>query len=404
MDKTTKKKNLALEFILLFGLISALGDITYEGARSIYGSYLGVLGANAVAVGLITGFGEFLGYAIRAVSGYFIDKTGNSWIVTTIGYAMLISVPLLALAEHWEIAALFIILERIGKAVRSPGKDTMISHATKHIGSGFGFGISEALGQIGAIIGPLIFTVCLSSFGGYKQGVQIMWAPAILTIAVVLYTKHKYPNPSQFETITVSGGAANQKPQASKRKVSADYWLYSLFIFFSVLGFAGFPILSYHFLFQRILNQAAIPTLYAVAMAIDGLLAVFIGKLYDRMGIKVLVSISLLSIAVSVLGFSTSTAFAVISILLWGCVMSIHETVMKAAISDITPVADRGKAFGYFNTIYGMAMLIGNSAMGFIYERSVLYVILYAVIIEVLSIAVFIAFINNLKREQRKRS
>lgn len=141
----------------MFGLISAFGDITYEGARSVYGPYLGVLGANAAIIGLVSGLGEFLGYALRFVSGYFIDRTGKYWTITILGYFMLISVPLLAIAGNWQIAVLLIIIERSCKAIRSPGKDVMISHATKQVGTGFGFGIHEALDQIGAIIGPLIF-------------------------------------------------------------------------------------------------------------------------------------------------------------------------------------------------------------------------------------------------------
>ena len=391
MNKNSDRKKIAFEFILLFGLISALGDITYEGARSVYGNYLGFLGASALTIGLVTGFGEFLGYSIRFISGYFIDKTGNSWIVTILGYAMLISVPLLAIAGNWQIAALFIILERIGKAVRSPGKDTMLSHATKHIGTGVGFGISEALDQIGAIIGPLLFTMALTYMGGYKQGFKFMWIPAILAIIVVLYTRYKFPKPSTLEE------NINLKENISTKHLSKSFWYYSLFIFFSVLGFVNFPILSYHLMSKKILKEALIPALYAVAMAVDGVFAIFIGKYYDKKGSISLILIPILSIPTAVLGFFMSPVLAVISIILWGCVMSIHETIMKAVIADITSVSNRGMAYGFFNTIYGIAMLLGSTIMGCLYEYSPHYIIVFVSIIESSALIFFILFKKHIK-------
>ncbi|EKQ54345.1 MULTISPECIES: MFS transporter [unclassified Clostridium] len=398
MNQNVNKKKIALEFILLFGLISALGDITYEGARSVYGDYLGFLGASAITIGFVTGFGEFLGYALRLISGYFIDKTGDSWLVTILGYAMLISVPLLALAGNWQIAALFIILERIGKAIRSPGKDTMLSHATKHLGTGIGFGISEALDQIGGFIGPLIFTMSLSYMGGYKQGFKIMWIPAILAVMVVSYTRYKVPKPSMLEENIESSIKANEEKNISKKHFSKNFLYYSLFIFFSVLGFANFPIISYHLMSQKVLSEALIPTLYAIAMAVDGVFAIFIGKYYDEKGLFSLMLIPILSVPVAILGFSMNSVFAIIAIILWGCVMSIHETIMKAAIADITTISSRGKAYGLFNTIYGIAMLLGSTIMGYLYEYSPHSILIYVVIIEILALVIYIIFKNNINK------
>ncbi len=152
-------KKQAFLLIILFGIISLLGDIIYEGARSVNGPYLDTLGASAAAVGLIVGIGELLGYAIRLISGYFSDRTKAHWYFTIFGYGLLISVPLLAFSNLWQVAAIFIVLERIGKGIRSPARDTLVSYAAKRVGTGFGFGISEFLDQIGAFIGPLIFTV-----------------------------------------------------------------------------------------------------------------------------------------------------------------------------------------------------------------------------------------------------
>lgn len=387
------KKQLALKFILLFGLVSAFGDITYEGARSVYGPYLGALGASAAVIGLVSRVGEFLGYALRFVSGYFVDRTGKYWTITILGYALLISVPLLAIAGSWQIAVLFIILERSCKAIRSPGKDAMISHATKQVGTGFGFGIHEALDQTGAIIGPLIFTFTLTFAGGYKQGFTFMWIPAILTVLTILYTRRKFPNPSELENSIEEG-----QPKANtKQKLPKIFWYYSLFTFISVLGFVPFTIISYHFSVRNILAPSFIPTLYAIAMAIDGGFALLIGKFYDKIGFSSLALIPVLTIPIAFLGFSTSPALAVVSMVIWGCVMSIHETIMRAAIADIITITKRGSAYGIFNTLYGFAFLIGSTVMGYLYESSITYVFLFITTVEVLAILTYILFRKKLK-------
>ena len=104
----------------LIGVMSFFADFTYEGSRSIIGPYLAVLGASAAAVGIIAGFGELLGYGLRIVSGRLSDQTGNYWPITIFGYFIqMFAVPLLALAGSWQVAALLIIVERIGKATRN---------------------------------------------------------------------------------------------------------------------------------------------------------------------------------------------------------------------------------------------------------------------------------------------
>jgi MFS family permease len=105
----------ALRFIILLGLVSLFGDVTYKGARSITGPFLATLGARATIVGVVAGFGELIGYGLRLVSGYLSDRTGRYWAITIVGYIVnLFAVPLLALAGNWPLAALLMIAERTG--------------------------------------------------------------------------------------------------------------------------------------------------------------------------------------------------------------------------------------------------------------------------------------------------
>jgi len=124
----------------MLGVMSFFADFTYEGSRSIVGQYLGLLGAGALAISSISGFGELLGYGLRLFSGRGADRTGLYWPITIGGYVLQMSVvPLLALARSWQIAATLIILERVGKATRNPPRDAMLAHAGR--GDGLRLGV-----------------------------------------------------------------------------------------------------------------------------------------------------------------------------------------------------------------------------------------------------------------------
>ena len=188
-----KIREKAFRLIILFGIVSLFGDVIYEGARSINGQYLQIIGASATIVGLIAGIGEFFGYGLRLFSGYFSDKTKAYWFFTIIGYFLLVFVPLLSLTKFWQIAVLFIIIERIGKAIRNPARDTLISNATKTIGTGWGFAIHEFLDQIGALLGPLLIAFLFSTLSTDSRGIKdyqhaysILWIPFILLMLILL--------------------------------------------------------------------------------------------------------------------------------------------------------------------------------------------------------------------------
>lgn len=379
----------ALYFIVLMGIVSLFGDVTYEGARSITGPYLAMLGASAGVVGLVAGTGEFIGYALRLVSGWLSDRTKAYWPITITGYGLLIFIPCLAFAGFWQAAAVFIILERMGKGIRTPARDTILSHATKQVGRGFGFGLHEALDQIGAIIGPLIFSLVFLFKGGYKQGFTILWIPALLCIAILLIARKKVPSPEKLETCDDIKSRKNMLDTGESRKFSRIFWLYALFTFLTVAGFTNFQIISYHFKVQGVISDRLIPIFYAVAMGVDALMALIIGRIYDRVGLISLITIPVLTIPIPFLAFSHSFNLAVMSAILWGAVMGIHETIMRAAIADLTYLENRGTAYGIFNTIYGAGWFIGSTAMGLLYDFSIHYLIMFVILMEVISIPIF---------------
>lgn len=393
MDKkASQKRTKALQFIVLMGLVSLFGDIVYEGARGVSGPYLALLGASASVVGLVGGLGEFIGYALRLFSGFIADRTKAYWLFTFIGYGLLFSIPLLSLANTWWVAAIFIILERAGKAFRSPARDTILSYATKEVGRGFGFGIHEALDQIGAIIGPLIFSFILFFGGDYRSGFSILWIPALVVIGILFIARNQFPHPEKLET-------TKESENKDDKIFSRTFILYSLFTFLAVAGFANFPLISYHLKIESIMSDVQIPTLFALAMGVDALIALLIGRAYDRLGLRTLIVIPLFSLFIPFLAFSNSMASVIIGIIMWGIVLGVHETIMRAAVADLTSISRRGSAYGIFNTIYGLSWLLGGTLMGILYEISISYLIILAILFELASIPVLLA----LRREQRAK-
>lgn len=351
-----------MRFIVALGLISLLADITYEGARSIIGPFLGTLGASAFVVGFVAGFGEMIGYALRLVSGYAADKTRSYWMLTIAGYALnLAAVPLLAVAKGWWIAAILIILERTGKAIRTPSRDVMLSQAAKQVGRGWGFGLHEAMDQTGAFIGPLVVALVLAESHEYPRAFAILAIPAVLAIVTLLTARSVYPNPIQFE---------KKSPELAASGLPRAFWFYVVAAGLLAAGFVDFPLISYHFQKESLMSPATIPVFYAVAMGIEAIMALVSGKLYDKIGINALLVGILLSAASSPLVFLGGFAAALWGMALWGAGMGAQQALLRAAIANVVPVEHRGAAYGIFNTAYGVLWFAGSAAMGALYSVS----------------------------------
>jgi MFS family permease len=390
----TIQKKQAFFMIVLFGVISLFGDILYEGARGVNGPYLKTLGASAASVGLIVGIAELLGYAIRLVSGFVADKTRAHWYFMIAGYGMLIAVPLLSLANIWQTAALFIAMERIGKGLRSPARDTLVSHASRHIGTGLGFGISEFIDQIGAVAGPLLFAAALAAahsqtIAAYQSSYTLFWIPFILMLAVIFFVFGKYKKIDQLEDAP--------EPKQSTA-ITKTFWLYVAFTVITTSGFASFALIGYHLKQHHIFSDVQIPILYAFAMAIDAVAGLFIGKMYDvlkvkyqnhKAGLLLLIMLPVATAAVPFLTFSLSASTIIIGTFLWGIVMGAHDTIMKSAIADITSIKKRATGYGLFNVCYGAALFVGSTLCGVLYDFSIPLLMFTLAGLQIVSLPVF---------------
>ncbi|MBW4554006.1 MAG: MFS transporter [Aphanocapsa sp. GSE-SYN-MK-11-07L] len=363
----------ALKFVILIGIVSLCADATYEGGRSIAGAYLGALGASGAIVGLVAGAGELVGFALRLLTGYLSDKTRQYWSITTLGYILNTgAIPLLALTGRWETAAALLILERAGRAVRSPPRDVLLSHAASQIGSGFGFGLHEALDQIGAVLGPLAVAALLARQQNYQSGFAILLFPALLGLGVLLIAQQRYPNPQEFEV-------KSQTP-TNGEGLPRQFWIYLAGAALLAVGYADFPLIAFHFQRTGLMAVNTIPLFYAVAMAMDAISALLLGRLFDRNGVITLVIAVAISALFAPLAFLGTPPLALLGMALWGVGMGAQESIMKATVATIVPINQRGLAFGIFYVGYGLAWFAGSVAMGLLYDRTVVGLVYFSVV------------------------
>jgi len=380
-DQQRKK---ALFFIILLGIVSLLSDITYEGARSITGQYLAVLGASGTAVGTIAGLGEFIGYSFRLLSGYLSDRTGKYWMMILGGYAMnLLAVPLLAFTTTWQMAALLIILERLGKGIRTPSRDALLSYAVQHTGRGWGFGLHQAMDQTGAVIGPLLVTFLLYFQIGYRTSFAVLAIPAVFTLCVLIISKMLFPTPQDLEF---------KLPPLILENAAKKYWVYLLAISFVALGYVDFALIAYHFEKVGKIPVAWIPILYAIAMAADGAAGLIFGKFYDQKGIIVLIILTALTAFFVILVFFDGFYAAFFGILLWGIGMGAHDSIMKAVVAGLVPIEKRGTAYGMFNMWFGTAWFLGSAFMGYLYDISLIGLVIFSLAAQLMAVPLLFYF------------
>ncbi|NPV07634.1 MAG: MFS transporter [Anaerolineae bacterium] len=380
----------ALTFVVLLGVVSLFGDIVYEGARSITGPYLALLGASAAAVGIVAGFGELVGYGLRLVFGYISDRTQQYWPITLVGYGLtVVAVPLLALAGRWEVAALLIILERTGKAIRTPARDAMLSHATAKMGRGWGFGIHEALDQMGATVDALFVAGALAARDSYQAGFAALLVPGVLALVTLLVARLLYPAPRDLEVAS---------PPLTTHGFPRAFWLYLTAVALVAAGYADFPLVAFHFQKQAVVRGSVIPLYFALAMATDALAALVFGRLFDRIGLGILMAVSLLSALFAPLVFLGGASVALVGVALWGIGLGAQESIMRAAVAPMVAANRRGTAYGIFNTGYGLFWFLGSALMGVLYDVSLAALVIFSSAMQLASVPLLL----RVSRETRR--
>lgn len=377
-------------------MVSLFADMNYEGGRSVVGQYLVFLGTSAFALGFTAGMGEFVGYALRFISGTIADKTKKYWIIIIVGYIVqLCSLPMIGLLTSWKLAIVFIFLERVGKAIRKPAVDAVISFASKKTGSGFGFGLHEAMDQLGAFLGPALFSILLfttktnSELETYRTGLLYLFIPAGMAILVTILARFLFPHPEHFEIKT-------EMPKISEKGYSYQYWIVVIAAGLMALGITDFPLIGLYLKKAGTFTEEAIPLLYAGAMAIDAAAAVVFGFIYDKIGLKSLSFLFFVEIFTAPLVFLGHFWLIMFGMALWGISVGTQESILKAAISDSVFSDKRASAFGLFNMIFGLCWFVGSAIIGLLYDKvGIQYMVIFSVAVQSGAFALFLYSIRK---------
>lgn len=384
------KTRSALQFVLIIGIVNFFADFTYEGARGIVGPFLGSLGASAAVVGLVAGVGELMGYALRSVSGYFADRLHRHWVFAFLGYAVnMLAVPALALTTRWPAAATLVVAERVGRGIRKPTVDAMLSYAGKSIGSGWVFGLNEALDQTGATIGPLLMALILYLNGGFRTGFAVLLIPALCCLAILTAARLLHPRPHELEP--------DAEHTFADTNLDRAYWTYFLAGLLIAAGFADFALIGFHFQKADAVPTNLIPVFYAVAMASGAVASIPLGRLFDRFGANISLLAFVISAAAAPLVFLGAFSFALVGMIFWGIGMSAQGALFQAMLTHVIPAKKRSTAFGLFDTGFGVAWFVGSAVMGLLYDKSVVAVALFSMTLQLAAIPVI--FIANKQRK-----
>ncbi|WP_327576645.1 MFS transporter [Streptomyces sp. NBC_00145] len=380
-------------FVVWFGVVSLLADFVYEGARSVTGPLLASLGASAAVVGAVTGAGEAAALLLRLGSGPLADRSGRFWGWAIAGYALTVaSVPPLGSTGVLWAACALVIAERVGKAVRSPAKDTLLSHAAAATGLGKGFAVHEALDQVGALLGPLTVAGMLALTGDdYGPTLAVLAVPGVAVLALLVRLRRQVPDPAAYERVVAP---ESEKPLSGAR-LPRDFWVYASFTAATMTGFATFGVLSFHLVARGLVPTAAVPLLYAAAMAVDALAALATGWVYDRVGPRVLIVLPVLSAAVPALAFTDSLAPVVLGALVWGAATGVQESTLRAVVADLVAPGRRATAYGVFAAVVGVAAFAGGALTGVLYDISI--PVLIAVVAGIQAAAVLLLAVTGFR-------
>lgn len=383
--------------ILTFGYVSLAADMVYEGMRSASGPLLLSLGASALVVGLVTGAGEAIALGLRLVSGPLADRTGRHWQLAVQGYALTaVSVPLLAFtpflgAAGLVVASALIIIERTGKAIRSPSKSTLLAGMAKPVGRGRGFAVHKALDQVGAFAGPLLVAGLAAITGHLWAGFAILAVPGIATLILLSVLRNG--------TDIDQPRAPDEAAPATHQHLTTSFWAFSIACALSTVGLMTFGVMSVHLVRGGLMTDPWVPIVYAAAMAIQAVAALGTGFAYDRIGPGILFGLPVLVAVVPAMVFNGSLAIVLGGLAVWALATAIQDSTVKALVADLVPAQRLATAYGVFATGQGLGALAGGALAGALYEHHLTALIVTIGVLQVASLATLVVTISRRTKE-----
>lgn len=413
MTRTSVSAPSAWRVVWWFGLVSLFADMVYEGARSVYGPLLAALGASAVVVGLVTGAGEAVALVLRLAFGPLADRTGRYWSLTILGYGLTaVCVPLIALAPRLGVAGLafaatMILLERLGKAIRSPSKSALLAHVAAAVGRGRGFGVHKALDQVGAFAGPLLVAGVVAT-SSLWTGMAVLAVPGAIAMLLLLTLRSRVPDPGGYDD--PAAVAAPEPPDRGERRgwwaeavgsgLSGDFFRYAIAASLTTGALVTFGIIGYHLTVEGLLPVAAVPVVYAAAMAVEAVAALAVGSVYDRTGPRVLLVVPVLVALVPALALGSALVAVLAGVMAWGFAQGVQDSTIKAVVADLVEAPRRATAYGVFAGIQGLLAIVGGVGAGWLYERSLLALVVVVAVTQVVALALLA---DTFRRSARPR-
>ena len=361
--------------VVWFGVVSLAADMVYEGARAITGPFLASLGASALVVGVVTGAGEAAALVLRLVSGPFADRSGRYWSLTIVGYGLTaVCVPLMAVAPFLGGAGLafgaaMVLLERTGKAVRSPSKSALLAHAARAVGRGRGFAVHKALDQVGAFAGPLLVAGVIALTARTWVALATLAVPGAVAMGLLLLVRARVPDMTVYDEAPVeirAGGGLDHPTRLPGR-----FYVFATSCGASTLGLMTFGIISFHLVDDDLVRPALVPVVYALAMAVEAVSALATGLAYDRVGARVLLVLPVMVAAVPLLALDTRLGWVLAGVVIWGAAVGVQDSTVKALVADLVPSGRLATAYGVFAAFQGAAALAGGALAGWLYGGGV---------------------------------
>ncbi|TNM38686.1 MFS transporter [Nocardioides albidus] len=385
--------------------------MVYEGMRAMAGPFLGSLGASALIVGLVTGAGEAVALMLRLVTGPWADRSRRHWRLTVVGYAMTaVCVPLLAVTPFLgsaglAVVATLIVLERAGKAVRSPAKSALLARMATSTGRGKGFAVHKALDQVGAFTGPLLLAGIAALTGLLWPGFAVLAIPGALAMVLLAQLRRRAPiatraDPDEDEdedARPARGAWADLRAAAVGADLPRAFHLFSLAAALTTAGLMTFGVISFRLVEAGLLTAAAVPLVYALAMAVEALAALATGGPFDRWGGRVLLVVPVLVAAVPLCVFTDRLWLVLAGVVVWGAATGVQDSTVKAYVADLVPAGRRATAYGVFAAVQGVGALAGGALAGALVDR---HAVALAVLIGVLQ-ACAAALLWRTTRHQR---
>jgi MFS family permease len=359
-EQDLRKK--AYAAILLMGIVSMLGDIVYESGRGIAPDYLCFLGASALIVGLTSGVGELVGYGMRLVSGPLADRSHAYWLFIFLGYGLILAIPMMGFTNSIWLVSILVIVERLGKALRSPSRDAVVSVVSKGMGSGKAFGLHEFIDQLGAILGPAFLGfIMLRTENNFSFSFKSLF-PFYIMMMIVLYLT--------YNRIRGTVDEIRRQGITSEGKLGRGFWMYSGAVLMNTVGLMPIALILYNG--ARILESSEqlwlVPFLYVIVQLVDAPMALVSGYMYDKIGTKLLIVPFMLSVLPFMFQFLVGLPGVILACVSYGLVLGMQESTYRAAITDIVPLGRRGSAYGFFNVLLGAGTFVSGVTFGYMLD------------------------------------